>query len=254
MKKKILAITLCVAMLAIMLVSGSLAYFTDTKAQTNTFTAGQVEIGLDEAVVEKNDEGNYVAVASGERTHNDQAYHLYPAMTVTKDPKITVMEGSEDAYVAAKITITCGAEGDIEKLIYSTNHYNHLLDISKIISGGIAQPDATMKTDHPLYNLNGNGMPVYGDATYSVYQEVYENGGANGTGEYILYVFVENPMKAGESITLFDTMTIPADWDNGEMAIMNGVSINVEAYGTQTNSFDNCFDAITTAFADEFSF
>ena len=38
MKKKILAITLCVAMLAIMLVSGTLAYFTDEKEQTNTFS------------------------------------------------------------------------------------------------------------------------------------------------------------------------------------------------------------------------
>ena len=44
MKKKILAITLCVAMLAIMLVSGTLAYFTDTDAATNVMEVGGVAI------------------------------------------------------------------------------------------------------------------------------------------------------------------------------------------------------------------
>ena len=44
MKKKILAITLCVAMVAIMLVSGTLAYFTDTDAATNVMTTGKVDI------------------------------------------------------------------------------------------------------------------------------------------------------------------------------------------------------------------
>ena len=44
MKKKILAITLCVAMVAIMLVSGTLAYFTDTDEVTNVMAVGSVKI------------------------------------------------------------------------------------------------------------------------------------------------------------------------------------------------------------------
>lgn len=44
MKKKILAIVLCVAMLAIAVVSGTMAYFTDSKAVTNTMTVGSVKI------------------------------------------------------------------------------------------------------------------------------------------------------------------------------------------------------------------
>ena len=38
MKKKITAICLCVALLAIAIVGATLAYFTDTKSATNTFT------------------------------------------------------------------------------------------------------------------------------------------------------------------------------------------------------------------------
>ena len=247
MKKKILAIVLCIAMLAIAIVGGTMAYFTDTKQQTNTFTAGKVSIGLDESVVE-NVDGNYVA--TGERTHNDQSYHLFPGMTVVKDPTIVVHEGSEDTYVAAKITITSGEAGDLEKLIGNDDGYGHMLDVSKIIKGGIAVSGASMKENHPLHNLGGKGLPVYGNDTYSVYQDVCQ---ANGeyTGEYIMYVFFENPMKAGQSVTLFEKMEIPADWDNGEMEIMNGATIHVKAYATQTNGFTNCYDAIVAAFGSE---
>ena len=46
MKKKITALCLCAAMLAIAIVGASLAYFTDTKEATNTFTVGNVKIEL----------------------------------------------------------------------------------------------------------------------------------------------------------------------------------------------------------------
>ena len=49
MKKKITAIFLCVALLAIAIVGASLAYFTDTKTATNTFTVGNVKIELIES-------------------------------------------------------------------------------------------------------------------------------------------------------------------------------------------------------------
>ena len=247
MKKKIIALCLVVCLLAIAIVGGTLAYFTDTDVQTNVFTAGKVGINLNEAVVELDTvTGNLVA--TDERTEDAQSYHLYPAQVVEKDPTITVDGDSEDCYVAAKITITSGAAGDIEELIYSTGHYNHMIDISKIISGGFAEPGADMKYNHPLYNLNGNGMPVYGDATYSAYQEVLTDDNGDYTGEYIIYIFVEDVKAAYESVTLFNKMTIPTDWDNAEMAIMNGTTIKVEAFATQTNGFADCFTAITTAF------
>ena len=46
MKKKLTAIFLCVALVAIAVVGASLAYFTDTKTATNTFTVGNVKIDL----------------------------------------------------------------------------------------------------------------------------------------------------------------------------------------------------------------
>ena len=55
MKKKITALCLCVALLAIAVVGASLAYFTDTKSEKNTFTVGNVKIDLIEQ--EKTKEG-----------------------------------------------------------------------------------------------------------------------------------------------------------------------------------------------------
>ena len=49
MKKKITAIFLCVALVAIAIVGASLAYFTDTDSATNTFTVGNVKIDLIES-------------------------------------------------------------------------------------------------------------------------------------------------------------------------------------------------------------
>ena len=49
MKKKLTAIFLCVALVAIAIVGASLAYFTDTESVTNTFTVGKVKIDLIES-------------------------------------------------------------------------------------------------------------------------------------------------------------------------------------------------------------
>ena len=57
MKKKLTAIFLCVALVAIAIVGASLAYFTDTKSATNTFTVGNVEIKLLESSLHRENAG-----------------------------------------------------------------------------------------------------------------------------------------------------------------------------------------------------
>ena len=74
MKKKITAIFLCVALLAIAIVGASLAYFTDTKTATNTFTVGNVKIDLIESKFHREGNDN-----SGDLTIPD------PTHTVTAD-------------------------------------------------------------------------------------------------------------------------------------------------------------------------
>ena len=67
MKKKITAICLCVALLAVAIVGATLAYFTDTKAATNTFTVGNVKIDLLESSLHRENAG----VANGETSTSE---------------------------------------------------------------------------------------------------------------------------------------------------------------------------------------
>lgn len=239
MKKKIVALCICIMMLTVAIAGGTLAYFTDNAAQTNTFTAGKVDISLTEAEIDTDEDGQLIY--TGKRTSNDQSYKLYPGQEVTKDPTITLSSDSEDSYVAAILTVKDNG-GDIESLIGTG--YENLLGINALISGGFVQENAAMKTDHPLA---GGVLPVYGDESYSIYQTAAD-------GVYTFYFFVEEEQSAGDSILIFDTITVPEEWDNEEMAKLDDMSLEVKAYATQAFGFDNCFEAMCGAFPEAFDF
>ena len=95
MKKKILALSMCIALAAIAIVGASLAYFTDTKTATNTFTMGNVQIKLDETDI-KNPQGDRV-------TSNE--YNVYPGAVVTKDPIVHNI-GKNGAYIRATVNVS----------------------------------------------------------------------------------------------------------------------------------------------------
>lgn len=88
MKKKILAIVLCIAMLAIAIVGGTMAYFTDNDAKTNTFTVGNVSIVLTEP--------NWDATGAAE------AADVYPGEPLAKDPTVT-NDGANPCFVRIKV-------------------------------------------------------------------------------------------------------------------------------------------------------
>lgn len=97
--KKAIALVSCAVLLVTGAIAGTLAYFTDTDADTNTFTVGQVSITLDEAKV--NTDGTYVTDKNNRVTENK--YHLIPGYTYIKDPTIHVDSNSEDCYLFVKV-------------------------------------------------------------------------------------------------------------------------------------------------------
>ena len=92
MKKKITAIFLCVALLAIAIVGASLAYFTDTKSATNTFTVGNVKIDLIESKFHREGNDN-----SGDTTIPD------PSHKVTADDGMKYVETSHTMFTNEEI-------------------------------------------------------------------------------------------------------------------------------------------------------
>lgn len=246
MKKKIVSLCL-VLVLALTAIGGAtLAYFTDTKAQTNTFTAGKVEIQLDEAVVEKNETTGDLD-ATNDRTKENQSYKLFPGMTVDKDPTITLVKGSEESYIAAKITVT---GGDLNSLYPLGDDNWKGVDVNKFLSGGLIGEEGTTETWHGLTGWSGASCFTYQDATKA------------SDNEWVFYIFIKDAKtalaagseEADTTIKLFEKVIIDSQFDNTKMAILNNVQVKVEAFATQANGFTDCYEAMTKAFHDQFKF
>ena len=146
MKKKITAIFLCVALVAIAIVGASLAYFTDTKSATNTFTVGNVKINLIESKFHREGNDNsgdtsipdpthkvvaddgmkYVATghtmftddeikADAETYATDylavKGKNMVPGRGVAKCPYV-VNTGANDAYIRIRVLVPSAANND----------------------------------------------------------------------------------------------------------------------------------------------
>lgn len=121
MKKKITAIALVVCLVAVAVVGGSLAYFTDEEKATNTFTVGNVDITLTEPKwdVEK--------------------ATLIPGREIAKDPTITVKETSQRAYTFLKVQLS----EDFMKLLqtYYGENYNFATNYAEVVRDWIILPE-----------------------------------------------------------------------------------------------------------------
>lgn len=84
MKKKGLALVLALTLLVVGVVAGTLAWLT-AKSDTvvNTFTTSDIKVELEET------------------TGTD--YKMIPGYTISKDPKATVLSGSEECYLFVKL-------------------------------------------------------------------------------------------------------------------------------------------------------
>ena len=88
MKKKTLALFLALALVLGGVIGGTMAWLTDeTPGIVNTFTDSDIEITLTETGAE----------------NNANSYKMVPGYTISKDPKVTVVKGSEKCYLFVKL-------------------------------------------------------------------------------------------------------------------------------------------------------
>ena len=143
MRKKLLVLSLCVALAAIAIAGASLAYFTDTKSATNTFTVGNVKIDLIESRFHRqgNDNSGDTSIPDPTGTASGMKYlkdgqkaftddeikndaktyateylavkgkNMVPGRGVAKCPYV-VNTGANDAYVRVRVMIPSKANGD----------------------------------------------------------------------------------------------------------------------------------------------
>ena len=87
MKKKSVALILALALVVVCIVGGTLAWLTATTGEVkNTFTTSDINITLSET--------------TGGQNHE---FQMIPGYTITKDPKVTVIAGSEKCYLFVKL-------------------------------------------------------------------------------------------------------------------------------------------------------
>ena len=115
MKKKIIALVMASVMLVVVTVGATVAWLTaESEEVTNTFVVGNIKILLNEADVNRNDaDSEYnefvydnslgMDYEAADRVQ-ENVYELTPGSTYFKDPKVTVLAGSERCYVFVKVT------------------------------------------------------------------------------------------------------------------------------------------------------
>lgn len=207
-KKKIVSLCL-VAVLVVMAIAGAtVAYFNDTKTETNTFTVGNIQIKLDETDITDNTKRT--------ETGNDYG-DMYPGRTVTKDPTVHNV-GANSAYIRAKVTIT-GGVGMLPLLFQDMTFEN-----------GTTFDEQYFQYFTALVGELGEGWTFVG---------------TEGSGADITFVFKYDDVLAKDTATtpLFSSLTIPASYDgkdaNGGYIAKSVTNMVVVAEAMQVESFAN---------------
>lgn len=207
-KKSILMAAIAVMLVAVLVVGGTLAYFTDTKSATNTFTMGNVKITLDETDV-KNPEG---------RTTKGNTYDVYPGQTVTKDP-VVHNTGKNAAYIRATVNVS---------------NWMNLV--------AAYYPDFKETFPNDGYKAALNLLVGELGKGWSVVEVVKGDTFTIGQFDAKFILKYDGKLAADESTTaMFQTVTIPAGIDNANADSLS--SVKVVAQAIQADGFDTWDDA-----------
>lgn len=213
MKKKLLIMSVAMVLVCAFAVGMTIAYLTSTDRVVNTFTVGNVQIKLDEADV---DEYGRVPQGSPAPRVTENTYKLIPGHTYTKDPTVTVLEGSEESYI--KMTVTFSNSRQLDEI------FGVGTDLTTIFHGY--------------------------DGTTWIYKDNTEDTAAN-TRTYEFWYKNAVPATT-ENVALdplFDSITVPGAITNTQLETIAGMTITVNAYAIQADGFANA-DAAWAAWAE----
>ena len=105
-----------IVLLLVLVVGGAVAYFTDTKSTTNTFTIGDVKIEILEPA--------WNTAQGTTPAGKDVAENMMPGEEAGKDPQIKNTSAQNAAYVFMKVTSPCTTAATGEELFPYKNNTN----------------------------------------------------------------------------------------------------------------------------------
>lgn len=234
MKKKILAMCLCVAMLAIAIVGGTLAYFTDTDAETNVFTTGNVAIDLIENFGDNNPE-TLEKLMPGDQN------------AITKE--VTVKNtGSESAYVRVHVAFPAILDNGTPDLAAYKNTLHWNFTKESVQEGQWSQ---LQNKDQVGPNANYPNWPGNG-GTYNTYTTEVD-----GITYNVYVITYETALAAGETTKTpaISQVYLDAAVTNKQMTdilekLDDEIQVLVFAEGGQEAGFTDAYTALNTQFGD----
>ena len=228
MKKKILALCVVVSLAAVAIIGGTLAYFTDTDAETNVFTTGNVKIDLIE-------------------TFDPNNAKLMPGIDIQKEVYVKNI-GSETAYVRVHIAIPSmldsGSKDEPQFAAYNnTLHWN--FTEASVQEGAWSQLQNAKQvgpnSKYPNWPGNGGTYNTYettiDGVKYNVYVITYET--ALGAGETTSNPAI-NKVYLDTKVTNEDMTTILKE--------LKEIKVLVAAEAGQVAGFDDAYTALDTQF------
>lgn len=250
MKKKILVLCLVVALAVTAVVGGTLAYFTDTDNETNTFTAGGVKIDLIEQ--ERDGHGGLqnftqdqvlmpiVGSAQGEKDGQGQ-----PVAENYIDKMVTIKNtGKSGAYVRAYFAIPSALDDGYETFNAGANilHFNFGNANGVSTEGNQWKWMHGNKWNYFETNIDGVDYNVY----YADYYQVLPAG--ETTEQFISGVYLD------KNVDMKDGKYIDTRFPTADLRILAGpVKCPVFAVAVQADGFDNAADAVNAAFGANYN-
>ena len=255
MKKKIVALCLCVALAVVAIGGATLAYFTDTDDATNTFTAGSVKIDLIEQQV--NEAGtdleafkqNQVLMPIVGSAQGDKDAFGQPVAENYIDKIVTIENtGKSDAYVRAYFAIPSDLDDGYETFNAGANilHFNFGNEDGASTYGVQWIWKHGDKWNYFETTIDGVAYNVY-------YADYYQTLAAGATTEqFVSGVYLDKSFNQqdgkyyafGEEIDLSGLIS-----DDGELT----VKCPVKAVAVQAAGFASVDAAITEAFGANYN-
>ena len=255
MKKKIVALCLCVALAVVAIGGATLAYFTDTDEATNTFTAGGVKIDLIEQQVNKDGtaledfEQNQVLMPIVGSAQGAKDQFGQPVAENYIDKIVTIENtGKSDAYVRAYFAIPSALDDGYETFNAGANilHFNFGNE------NGVSTEGVQWSWMHGN-KWNYFETTIYGVAYNVYFADYYQVLPAGETTEQFLsgvYLDKSFDMKDGKYYAFGKEVDLSGLINaDGELAI----KCPVKAVAVQAAGFGSVDAAITEAFGAQFN-
>lgn len=225
MKRRSFIMLLCAIVVMSSAAFGTIAYLTDSRSLTNTFTVGNVAITLDEARTDPSGapvdaDGNPVGEnGTPARTQEGNQYKLIPGSTYTKDPTVTVKAGSESSYVRMLVTLDKAAELDA---IYAALHAADALTYGS-------------ETFLPSFFVDG------WDSTIWPCVSMVKDAAANTYTLVFNYkdIVTVGAQEDAQLPALFTAIRIPGLLSGEQLNSIANLSASVTAQAIQNNTFDS---------------